>query len=895
MDQLIYVKYSDARALKFQIRTEIWEDSAHHRYVKKYPLNSESKQHIENMLGYYTEFERQYKDAGISLCPCSSCDDGVSFEFLEGQGLSSRIDACFKNGDKQAVEKIIDRYVEFLNKVSHINMAGERVISHANLDLIFDNIIEKDNQWSIIDYEWTFNTEILTEFILYRAIFYDVHHSANYDGSEDYFKYAGISADKQKIYAEYEVELQKYIAGESVNERSYSEQVNIINLMSKKIWERENIYFKIYKDYGAGFNEDNTMVVPAPVENGKYKMCIPYDKAVIRYRVDPGENPIALQLGYPVPDETNGISLDEESIFFSKNDPWIIINNPVGEVCLSGSICSMDDIVMPDMIMNRINKDNNITGKYAIRVIKDKVEQKAKEKITHALKRKSDEELPDIAVHLHLFYVDLLDEFVEFFNNIPVAFDLFISCVDGKSVEYIKQKSSQISNVRKVTVRKMKNRGRDIAPLYVGFGSEIKNYKYFLHVHSKKSKHIKEGGADWRQYSLRALVGSDKTVARILSYFENGSNVGLVYPNPDGYIPATGYTWLGNKDAGKAFLESIGCEFVNGLISYPAGSFFWARTDAIHQLFDMNMKLGMFPKEAGQVDGTFAHVLERALDGIIKKNGYCSYVVSDAGDEYEIGFPVNSKTIFDLLHPDRQQLLDKLMKYDTISISVMETLFSTAVWDERDIVELTMDKFGLDNVAVEYRLEAEKIARENRGSAATLDDVYHVLEQISPFDALVCEEMKAQENKVFLEKIRPRKDMVEIFRSLMINNKRILLLADTIYRKDIIQAALIRCGYIGFSELYVCSEFGMGLAEDDFWRGFFEEIEKSEHIHIGTDVYADWYMLEKFQANSCWIPSIDEQFRLLDTGYYNKIPYIGKMERLELAEYAKGQKYSKWT
>ena len=871
MDQLIYAKYSDARAPRFQIRTEIWENSSHQRYVKKIPRTSEAKEHIDNMLKYYSDYQNEYKDAGISLCPCRTCKDGVSFEYLEGQGLSGRIDAYFKEDNKESVKRLIDRYIEFLNGISYVNDAGERIVPHANLDLIFDNIVENNDKWSVIDYEWTFDVEVPTEFILYRAIFYDVHHSANYDGSFDFYEYVGISKEKQELFSGYEDGLQKFIAGDMVEEPAYCTPISMVDLMAEKVWKRDEFYFRIYRDCGEGFDEADSTVITTNIDSGRYIIRIPYDKSVIRYRVDPGEKPIMLQFGYPISNETNGIMLEDGCVIFPKNDPWVIINNPTSEVCLSGRICKLNEAAA-EMVIDELNM----------------------EKIVGKCIESQNKELPDIAVHLHLFYVDLLEEFVEFFNNIPVEFDLFISCVDESSVGYINETSSQIKHVRKVDVRVMENQGRDIAPLYVGFGSEIKNYKYFLHVHSKKSKHIKEGGADWRKYSLRTLVGSEECVNRIISYFENGTNVGLVYPDPEGCIPASGYTWLGNRFDGERFLKSIDCEFINGLISYPAGSFFWGRTEAIRQLFDMEMTIDMFPKEAGQVDGTFAHVLERALDSIIHKNGYCAYVVCDRDDKYEVGFPIESKTISEILHPTQDAVFERLMQYDTITISVMDTLFSVATWSDHDIIKLTMDKFGLDHVSVEYRLEAEQIARENRGAATTIDDVYFVLEQISPFDAVVCEQIKCEEIKIFLEKVRPREDMVELFRKLAANHKRVIFYSDTLYRRDTIQAALVRCGYIGFSELYICHDLGLSMSQDNFWHIFFEEHDKSSHIHVGSDAFADWYMLERFQGNSCWIPSAFEQFRLLESGYYSKIPYISSEEQLELAEYVKGQKYSRW-
>ena len=44
-----------------------------------------------------------------------------------------------------------------------------------------------------------------------------------------------------------------------------------------------------------------------------------------------------------------------------------------------------------------------------------------------------------IAVHLHLFYIDLLKEFFEYLNNIPFAFDLYVSCKSKTDIEKIEK------------------------------------------------------------------------------------------------------------------------------------------------------------------------------------------------------------------------------------------------------------------------------------------------------------------------------------------------------------------------------------------------------------------------------------------------------------------------
>jgi rhamnosyltransferase len=54
---------------------------------------------------------------------------------------------------------------------------------------------------------------------------------------------------------------------------------------------------------------------------------------------------------------------------------------------------------------------------------------------------------------------------------------------------------------------------------------------------------------------------------------------------------------------------------------FPAGDMFWARTEAIYQIFEIKF-INKFPKELGQLNKTFMHAIERLWLYIIKLNGY---------------------------------------------------------------------------------------------------------------------------------------------------------------------------------------------------------------------------------------------------------------------------------
>ena len=54
---------------------------------------------------------------------------------------------------------------------------------------------------------------------------------------------------------------------------------------------------------------------------------------------------------------------------------------------------------------------------------------------------------------------------------------------------------------------------------------------------------------------------------------------------------------------------------------FPAGNMFWARVNAIYQVFEINFNK-LFDKEQNQVNDTIMHGIERIWLYLVKLNGY---------------------------------------------------------------------------------------------------------------------------------------------------------------------------------------------------------------------------------------------------------------------------------
>ena len=104
----------------------------------------------------------------------------------------------------------------------------------------------------------------------------------------------------------------------------------------------------------------------------------------------------------------------------------------------------------------------------------------------------------------------------------------------------------------------------------------------------------------------------------------------MVFPqhfNPTRTLIHWGRNFHGTKD----FLHRLGIEIDHrNLIEFPAGSMFWFKPKALAPLLNCGLTFDDFPEELGQVDGTLAHVIERAFLFVVEAAGF-GWVKVDTG------------------------------------------------------------------------------------------------------------------------------------------------------------------------------------------------------------------------------------------------------------------------
>ena len=221
---------------------------------------------------------------------------------------------------------------------------------------------------------------------------------------------------------------------------------------------------------------------------------------------------------------------------------------------------------------------------------------------------------PIIAIQVHLFYEDLLEDIIIKTNNIPVKFDLFISIVfpelKNKLINHIKRYSK--SNSYEILI--VENKGRDILPFFNQMKSKLKFYKYICHTKT---------GFLWRNYLFNNLLGNEFIISEILYDFENNEKLGFIFPETFYGILKHFYklTKRTKKWINFLRLKLFPHYKIGDLFNFPAGNMFWSKIDAIYQLFTYDLN-EYFPNEEEQINDSIMHGIERIWLYLVIYNGY---------------------------------------------------------------------------------------------------------------------------------------------------------------------------------------------------------------------------------------------------------------------------------
>lgn len=448
-----------------------------------------------------------------------------------------------------------------------------------------------------------------------------------------------------------------------------------------------------------------------------------------------------------------------------------------------------------------------------------------------------------VAVHAHMYYVDLADEFAQYLRKMPCSFDLYASTANEQDREFVEKVFLTIPNVGCVDVRVVPNIGRDIAPFVVEFGKDMAKYDVISHIQTKKTLHNSEA-YDWSKYLLDALFGESGRIAFFLRELKAG-RYGIVYPQYFYKLPYASNTWLANEEIAKSWASRFGVEDLpKGYLDFPAGSMFWACTDALRPLLEAGLDWGDFPPEQGQTDGTLAHCIERMLGVVPMSRDFQLGVIRDTRTPSWSRWRFNQFTgrSFDHLHA---MIADDGVK--VVAFDIFDTLLTRPFLSGDYVKDLLDTEYEQNGLMGFGRLRTHSVdwAREAKGSEVDIYDIYRQI-SVAPekeFASLT----PNREIELEIKAVRPRRDVVALLKFAVKSGKRVILIGDTHLARVVVVDMLARCGIRDWNDLYLSSEVGLRKADGRLYEYILnnEGVSPNQMVMVGDDEQLDLHV-------PCW-------------------------------------------
>ena len=210
-----------------------------------------------------------------------------------------------------------------------------------------------------------------------------------------------------------------------------------------------------------------------------------------------------------------------------------------------------------------------------------------------------------LLVAAHVYYPEVWLDIEDRLVRIPEPYDLVVSLVEGRAEALEAELAARLPQA---IVHRVANQGRDLGSLVELAGAGVfDGYDAILKVHTKRSPHRVDGDA-WRVALLDGVLPSPPGIARIVELLRSDPSVGLVAPS--GSLHGS-ESWGSNQVLVEALAARVPFAFDPELLRFPAGSMYWARPWLLRRLADLELGPEHFEAEAGHVDGSTSHALER--------------------------------------------------------------------------------------------------------------------------------------------------------------------------------------------------------------------------------------------------------------------------------------------
>lgn len=294
--KVLYAKMSTDRDRHFSVATTIEQQDGNKMVVKR-AMTPEAKRHLKNMI------KQPEEHGGFRTMVGGEIPDGIAYPFLEEESLGQQAKRAVYAHDMGKIRKLVHQVYQMCQKetdrviqrqIRSQEMSGrERTeftkvfgtakmpedllcIAPANIDLILDNIFEKDGGYCVIDCEWIFDFPVPVSFILWRCI--NELYSSYPQLEQEYpvasllkdYSITGEMADTFHKWGTYFAE--HYAGANGLLHYSIPEIGVSLEEFRQRYRAKDSLTCQLFVDTGKGFREEEKIQAEMVLEDGRFSV-----------------------------------------------------------------------------------------------------------------------------------------------------------------------------------------------------------------------------------------------------------------------------------------------------------------------------------------------------------------------------------------------------------------------------------------------------------------------------------------------------------------------------------------------------------------------------------------------------------------------------------------------
>lgn len=351
---LQYAKFSNERDAEFAIKTMIRRSGTRQTVCKS--ALKDGTAHISSLDHKYDQLTGLYKESGLSFVKCGIADGRAEYPYIEGSSYADQITHALRSNDYAAAETLIQSFIrmavpsdalsEFKATEQFTEVFGQvpdtlslYSLPVTDVDLIMDNVIYSDHGWQVIDYEWTFDFPVPSEFLVYRILNYFAGRSTSWEGFQEHgiFERFGLTQELVSVFQWMEIRFQQYVTGNAIPMRSFYEAISpgTVDVQKRLSFKPEEVRFYYAENKGA-FDQYNSQAMP--LHEAKFTADFHLPERTCSLRIDPGERPCVVRIhalqaaGRNLTCHVNhGIPIDTDT-YLTEGDPMILVEDDLSGI-----------------------------------------------------------------------------------------------------------------------------------------------------------------------------------------------------------------------------------------------------------------------------------------------------------------------------------------------------------------------------------------------------------------------------------------------------------------------------------------------------------------------------------------------------------------------------------